>query len=139
MHVMDTALFYPNYLALSSEQAAVAFRRMLDNALQFGGCLTVNWHDRSILPERMWDRFYRHLIQEMRGQGAWFATAGQAVSWFKRRRSAEFEMDPDTGDVRIKPTTEHSDGLPGLHLRVHQARKAVSKSLVPDSRVEGVC
>ena len=28
-----------------------------------GGCITVNWHDRSISPERNWGGFYTHLIQ----------------------------------------------------------------------------
>jgi len=83
VHVMDTAMFYPAYLDLSSRQATALVSRMMDNAVRSGGCLTISWHDRSLAPERLWDACYRDLIQELRNRGAWFATAAQAVSWFR--------------------------------------------------------
>jgi hypothetical protein len=118
MHVMDTALFYPDYLGLSPQEAASVLSRMVDNAVQFGGCLTVNWHDRSLAPERLWDACYRDLIQDLKKQGAWFATAGQATSWFRKRRSVVFEMDStETGGVRA--VAAGGGRLPGLLLRIH--------------------
>jgi hypothetical protein len=60
----------------------------------------------------------------MKMQGAWFATAGQAISWFRKRRSAVFEQDgagPDT--ARAKVPMDHGDNLPGLRLRIHRARR----------------
>ncbi len=54
LHVMDTALFYPSYLGLSPQEARALLGRMVDNAVHFGGCLTINWHDRSLAPERLW-------------------------------------------------------------------------------------
>ena len=50
LHVMDTALFYPSYRNLSPQQARMQLRQMVDNAVHFGGTLTINWHDRSIAP-----------------------------------------------------------------------------------------
>ena len=41
-------------------------------------------------PERFWDELYIHLLEEMEKNGAWFATAREAVSWFDKRRSAVF-------------------------------------------------
>ena len=35
---------------------------MVDDMKQFGGVLMVNWHDRSIAPERLWDDFYAKLV-----------------------------------------------------------------------------
>ncbi len=124
LHVMDTALFYPAHLGLSPRQAKTLIGRMADNAVQFGGCLTINWHDRSIAPERLWDDNYRDLVQELKSRGAWFATAGQAIAWFRKRRSVVFETDciePEL--VRARIAHDHCDNLPGLRLRIHKTRQ----------------
>jgi hypothetical protein len=125
LHVMDTALFYPAHLGLSPQQARTLLGRMADNAVQFGGCLTINWHDRSIAPERLWDEHYRDLVEDLKSRGAWFATAGQAISWFRKRRSVVFESDciePDA--VRATVAPDHIDNLPGLRLRIYTAQKS---------------
>ena len=125
LHVMDTALFYPSHLALSPRQAKALLVPMLENAVRFGGTLTVNWHDRSLAPERLWGEFYRDLIQELQTRGAWFATADQAISWFRNRRAAGFETDPmEPRTVRVKLAVDQCDNLPELRLRVHNARKS---------------
>jgi hypothetical protein len=131
LHAMDTALFYPAYLDLSPADAKMVLDRMVENAIKFGGCLTVNWHDRSTAPERLWGRSYRDLIQNMKDRGAWFATAGQAVSWFRIRRSAIFERDSEIGKVRVKIVCEKGNNLPGLRLRIHTM--GVSGSFGADS------
>jgi peptidoglycan/xylan/chitin deacetylase (PgdA/CDA1 family) len=129
LHVMDTALFYPSHLALSPRQAKALLGPMLENAVQFGGALTVNWHDRSLAPERLWGECYRELIQDLQNRGAWFATAGQATAWFRKRRAAEFETTAtDSGTIRAKAATERGDDLPGLRLRVRKARRSDSIS-----------
>ena len=125
LHVMDTALFYPSHLRLSSRQARTLLDRMMDNAVQFGGCLTINWHDRSLAPERLWETCYRDLIQDLKSRGAWFSTAGQAVSWFRKRRAAVFDTDfTEQGGVCAKVTSDHPDNLPRLRLRIHNARES---------------
>lgn len=125
LHVMDTALFYSAYLGLSPGEVRTLLGQLVDNAIQFGGCLTINWHDRSLSPERLWGACYRDLVQELRRQGAWFATAGQATSWFRKRRSVVFETDglgPD--GMRAKVAAGAWDNLPGLRLRIHKARES---------------
>ena len=119
LHVMDTALFFPSYLHLSPAEARKRVGRMIDDAIRFGGCLTVNWHDRSIAPERLWGDFYVDLVAELKARGAWLTTAGEAVAWFRNRRSAVFESagwEPET--LRTKIAVETRDDLPGLQLRV---------------------
>jgi peptidoglycan/xylan/chitin deacetylase (PgdA/CDA1 family) len=124
MHVMDTALFYLSYLGLSPRAAAARLRQMADSVVQLGGCLVVNWHDRSLAPERLWGKCYYDLIQELKGRGAWFSTAGQAISWFRKRRSAMFETDSiEPGAVRVKVAVDHGDHVPGLRLRIHKPPK----------------
>jgi len=124
MHAMDTALFYLSYLGLSPRKVSVRLRQMADIAVQYGGCFTINWHDRSLAPERLWGGCYRDLIDDLRSRGAWFSTAGQAVSWFRKRRSATFEIaSSGSGAVRVKLAVLHPDNLPGLKLRTHKAQK----------------
>lgn len=120
LHVMDTAVFYPAHLGLSPRQATALLSQFADNAVLFGGCLTINWHDRSIAPERLWDASYRRLVEDLKNRGAWFPTAGQAVAWFRKRRSVVFETSSNE-PVGVGVTSGHGDHLPGLRLRVHNA------------------
>ncbi|HWF91630.1 MAG TPA: hypothetical protein VN684_05055 [Terriglobales bacterium] len=124
LHIMDTALFYPSYLDLSSRHAALEVDGILQHAVRAGGVVTVNWHDRSIAPERLWREFYVHVMNELQEKGAWFATANDTVSWFRQRRMANFEnltrqMGPAREDIEI----ETVKGLPGLRIQVHHSRK----------------
>jgi len=124
LHVMDTALFYPAYLGLSPQEAKKVLDRIIDNATEFGGCITVNWHDRSLAPERLWNAPYRELIQDLKSRGAWFATTGQAVSWFQHRRSVTFNADGVTQAPATSTATNCYDRLPGLQLRIQHASTA---------------
>lgn len=122
--VMDTALFYPSHLNLSASEARERVQSIIDQALVYGGVVTVNWHDRSIAPERLWDEFYEQLIQELKSREAWFPTAAQAVTWFRKRRTATFEtVDREGEALRLKASVEAGyDSLPALKIRVHKPR-----------------
>lgn len=91
MHIMDTALFYPKHLGLTRPAAQEAIRSLVQATAPYGGVLTLNWHDRSIAPERCWDDTYRYAIAQLRQHGAHFVNAGSAVDWFRKRRSIAFE------------------------------------------------
>ena len=120
LHIMDTALFFPGHLNLSAAQARKRVDRIIDNAALFGGCVTVNWHDRSIAPERLWGDFYIGLIEKLKGEGAWFPTAAQAVSWFRKRRSVVFEnVVTQAGILRVTLAVDVTRDLPDLELRVY--------------------
>ena len=119
LHAMDTALFYPGYLRLSQKEATVRIRQLADAAEKFGGCLTINWHDRSLAPERLWYHSYRVAVDDLRQRGAWFATGREATAWFRKRRAIVFEEDPATGATTARVTGSHESGLPGLRLRTY--------------------
>jgi hypothetical protein len=122
LHIMDTALFYPSYLDLSPTEARKRVSGIIDNAILFGGSVTVNWHDRSMAPERCWGEFYADLIQELQASGAWFATAGETVCWFRMRRSLRFE-DLEGESPAAEATSEmDADGLPSVCLRIYDHR-----------------
>ncbi len=123
LHVMDTALFFPEFLNLSDADAEHLVWGILDGVLRFGGALTINWHDRSILPERLWDKFYGNMLQEFKRRRAWFPTGSQAVAWFRKRRSASVETARENGDrLRVKGRGSPPDGLPSLKIRIHKPR-----------------
>ena len=122
LHVMDTALFYPAHLGLSSREATSLIERLIDHAIRFGGCLTINWHDRSIFPERLWGKCYRDLVEKLKVRGAWLSPAGEAVAWFRKRRAAVFETESAEADgIRASIASDDHGGLPGLRLRIHNA------------------
>jgi hypothetical protein len=130
LHVMDTALFYPVHLSLTPEQATRRLARMVEDAVRFGGCLTINWHDRSLAPERLWDVCYIQLLEDLKRRDAWFATASEAVSWFRKRRSVAFETDRSVpGGVRVRMASDSDDQLPGLRLRIHKGREAAGREV----------
>jgi hypothetical protein len=95
LHVMDTALFYPSHLNLSFGQARATINSMIDTVIKVGGVITLNWHDRSLAPERLWGEFYGELVADLKRRSAWCTNASRAVDWFKRRRSLVFERTND--------------------------------------------
>jgi hypothetical protein len=118
--IMDTALFYPSHLNLTSNAAKQVAWRLVGDAERYGGALTINWHDRSLAPERLWGEFYAELVDGLRHKTAWFPTGAQAVSWFCQRRSVVFEsVSPEGASVRIRASAGRREDLPGLTVRVH--------------------
>jgi hypothetical protein len=129
LHVMDTALFYPDYLNLTFEEADRRIGDIVNYARQFGGAVTFNWHDRSIAPERLWGEFYAGLICELKRQGAWCSSAGSVVSWFQYRRSVVFKRAGHGLEVaRTKMEIASGKNVPGLRLRVYNLGKARENS-----------
>ena len=132
LHVMDTALFYPSYLNLSVVEANRQVGLMIDSAIQFGGAITFNWHDRSIAPERLWGEFYTSLINKLKQKGGWCTSAGGVVSWFHDRRSVVFtRADQGLEVARRGISLDPRKDAPGLRLRVYNARRGGDNSSEP--------
>ncbi len=131
LHVMDTALFYPGHMHLKPKEARKRVGAIIENAVHFGGVVTVNWHDRSIAPERLWGDFYLQLIDDLKEKGAWVTTASEAVAWFRKRRSATFENGSVEANVANgKVAVDSHAGVPGLRLRVHAPGKSHQDTVV---------
>jgi peptidoglycan/xylan/chitin deacetylase (PgdA/CDA1 family) len=139
LHVMDTALFYPSYLNLSEGDALQRTLRIFDHVNEMGGAVTINWHDRSIAAERLWEAFYRKLLQELTARRAWCPIAAQAVAWFRKRRSVkiDYRRRPD-GSLEVSASDLTSDELPELLLRVHSPRNRTSPAMAEHSGFEFV-
>jgi hypothetical protein len=120
MHIMDTALLSSGRMALSEAAAFERVKEISSHVSENGGALTVNWHHRSVGPERFWDDLYLNLLGEMEKNGAWFATAREAVSWFDKRRSTVFRRVERRGAaMHIQLECPSGGETPGLVLRVH--------------------
>lgn len=126
--IQDTALFYPGRMRLTEAEATQACKQVMKSMARFGGTLVVNWHTRSLSPERLWGDFYTKLLNEMRGARVWFGTAQDIVTWFRRRRAFQFHDVQFTEDgVRLKMSGPSMDGQPPLLVRVHSSSPRSSK------------
>lgn len=102
LSIMDSALFSSGRMGLTPRKATALCGRIVENARRFGGTVVINWHGRSLAPERLWGRFYRELLREVSaGNRAWFATAGEAVDWFRWRRSICFQRIASTDSIVV--------------------------------------
>jgi hypothetical protein len=106
---------------LSEEDAFERIREIVSHVSAAGGVFTLNWHHRSVGPERFWDDLYVRILEELRKNGAFFATARDAVCWFRKRRSAVFwDMDEQKGIAQVRLEGESGGELPDLIFRVHK-------------------
>ena len=121
LHIMDTALFYPPYMNLATHQAKAAVLPLIENVTRFGGVLTINWHDRSLGPERLWGDAYKALLSDLRAPTPWFATGTQTVSLFRQRGAASFvKIGESDGSVRVVTALDSTGAaLPPLTLRIY--------------------
>jgi hypothetical protein len=104
-------------MGLSRRRALERCRTIIRQMRRFGGALVVNWHDRSLAPERLWTRPYQALLNELDTSGVWFATAGEAVEWFRWRRAIRFAAT--VSGVHVEAPVPPA-GLPGARLIVQR-------------------
>lgn len=124
MTIMDSALFSSGRLGLSPTEASKLSEHIVNNARRFGGTVVINWHERSLAPERLLGRFYRGLLEKTEeGKRVWFARAGEVVDWFRWRRSISFCELPATRTVQVRVAEPNSDGR-GAIVRVYRPRGA---------------
>jgi hypothetical protein len=132
LSIMDSALFFRGRMGLDRAEAARRCDSIVANARRFGGTVVINWHDRSLAPERQWGRFYQRLLAETgRGDRAWFARAGEAVDWFRWRRSLRFTSGPDLRSVTIEGSPARPEA-PAAAVLLHR------QSSAPGSPVEEI-
>lgn len=124
LHIQDTAMFLTGRMGISEPQAITLCGRLIEEIRTYGGVITINWHDRSLAPERNWDGVYLALLDMLRAEKTWFATAGEVVAWFEKRRACRFELAESTDGVpKIRmPETQAGKGPP-LTLRVYRPER----------------
>jgi len=131
MHIQDGAMFLPNRMNLLDSAAWRLCESFVSNAIRFGGTLTLLWHDRSHAPERFWGDFYIRLVQRLRSINPWFATAGQVVEWFRKRREVKFRRGESTPGVWIERDRAGGTIFPPLIIRIFPATGSLTKDDKP--------
>jgi hypothetical protein len=129
LHVMDTALFYPSRMGLTEKKALPLVKKIIRDTHEHGGVLTINWHQRSIGPERYWDDFYLRLRKELKASNGYCCTARQAVKWFRKRRSTIFHRArASESGMAIQLSSPNDEVAPSLVLRTyHPATTAMKR------------
>jgi hypothetical protein len=136
LSIMDSALFYRSRMNRSKTDALQDCHHVVDTARRFGGTVVINWHERSLAPERLWGDFYQELIDEVgKGGRAWFTTAGEAVNWFRWRRSFRFTSNGDARSVTVQASSSPCSG-PAAVIRIHRPAGGAGTA-VEERRLDG--
>jgi len=136
--MMDTALFYPGRMHLPWDSALRKCLSIIADIFRNGGVLTINWHTRSLMPERNWEEFYTALQDAIHREKSIFMTAHQAVSWFDKRRRTQFEsIRVSDNQLHVTLHSENPFDDPLIFIRIHLPTKSQSKfDLFLDSEYE---
>ena len=131
LNIQDSALFYPKRMNLAELKAMESAKNIVKALKLFGGVLTVNWHQRSLGPERLWDDFYIRFLEDLKTHNVWFARGGDAVKWFQRRRSVFFEKSEFDGkSLKLKLGGYAFNQQPGLMVRIHRPIEKEKETLI---------
>jgi hypothetical protein len=108
-------------MGLNDKEAWEAIEPILRCMASHGGVLTINWHDRSLAPERLWGDVYAELLTFLRNANVWIDTALRVVKWFKIRRSMKF-MEVALSQDGFKLHIEGNDkqDLPDFLVRIYE-------------------
>jgi hypothetical protein len=121
--IQDTALFYPDRMNLSEPDALKHCEQVIEAACRFGGVLTINWHTRSLSPERLWGDFYMTLLSSIKKRAVWFAPANTIVKWFRQRRLLQFDgIQFSHNDVSVSLKGAKDPMLPAFLVRIYDPR-----------------
>src|SRR5262249_15709468 len=121
-------------LNLTEAEADNRCKALIANARRFGGVLTLLWHDRSHGPERFWGEFYARLVQSLKTCETWFASAGQAVGWFPKRRQGRFERCSTVGQSCAQLRYDGEEIGPELKIRIYPAGRGQATDIAWNGR-----
>jgi hypothetical protein len=132
LNIQDSAMFYPDRMNLSEAAALTLCKAITQSFSSYGGALTINWHTRSLSPERLWGDFYRRLLTEIQKYRVWFGRAQQVVAWFRKRRALRFDSVEYRNDgLRVALTSPDGYPDPSFTVRVYHATSASDKTVLP--------
>lgn len=132
LNVQDSAMFYSDRMKLSEKTALISCKDIIHSLSLFGGVFTINWHTRSLSPERLWGDFYALLLSEIQRYRVWFGTAQQVVAWFRKRRALQFQLrGSGRAGVTVALTSRNGYSDPPFTVRIYNATSISDKSVFP--------
>ncbi len=136
LNMQDTAIFYPNRMGLRKKEAFKLCKELIRATKEFGGVLVINWHHRSLAPDRLWEDFYFALLEELKANNVYFGTAKQVITWFGDRRRLTFVDVEHNGNricVRLANNRNTTKLLFKLRAHMPESRKSVDVPIGQDS------
>ena len=133
LHIQDISLF-GRYCWLTTENGCEridcldldedgAYRtcnEIFDQALRYGGVVTVLWHSDCLVAPRDWRDMYTTIINRAKSDNAWITRAIDIVDWFRMRRNVRLEYSKTEDGFKITVAgLEPARSLPPLRVRVH--------------------
>jgi hypothetical protein len=132
LNIQDSAMFYSDRMMLSETEALNACKELIHSMSLSGGALTVNWHTRSLSPERLWGDFYARLLKEIQTHRVWFGTAHEIVGWFRKRRALRFDsVDFEENGVRVALSSPYPRSESSFTVRIHHPKFVPNESGFP--------
>jgi hypothetical protein len=137
LSIMDSALFFRGRMGLAPDDAFQRCLQIVRNSRRFGGTLVINWHDRSLAPERLWGGVYQKLLQAVGTPNrVWFATAQETVDWFRWRRSIRFTEGTGVSVIDEAPSAGRPE-VPAAVVRIHRPAAGDRNAAVEERRFAG--
>lgn len=73
-------------LCLDEEEAMRRCEEVLAYAKQYGGVVTLLWHQVSMAAPKGWGDYYKALVEKVVADGAWVAPVEEVMRWYEIRR-----------------------------------------------------
>lgn len=106
-------------LSLSEEDAMRRCEEVLAYARQYGGVVTLLWHQVSLAAPKKWSGFYQALVERAVADGAWVVPVEDVLRWFERRRSALPNYTWNEGSLfTCIDNVEENSNLPPMSLQI---------------------
>jgi hypothetical protein len=123
LNIQDSAMLYPDRMGLSEVDALRACKGIIDSVRLYGGALTLNWHTRSLSPERLWEDLYLSILGEIEKSRVWFGTGLRVVEWFRARRALRFDsVEYGAHSVRVALSGLAAELKPSITVRLHEPK-----------------
>ncbi|MDD4255678.1 MAG: polysaccharide deacetylase family protein [Methanofollis sp.] len=123
-------------LRLSEEAGMRRCEEVLAYAKQYGGVVTLLWHQVSMAAPKNWGGFYQALVERAVADGAWVAPVKEAVRWFTARSYFVLHTERVPEGLRIRLSGTGPDpSLPLMRIRVHT--DAVNLGKITGDYIEG--
>ena len=105
---------------MNDDEAYRTCNEILDQALRYGGVVTVLWHSDCLAAPRDWRDVYTGIITRAKSDNAWITRAIDIVDWFRMRRNVRLSyLKTEDGLTITVAGLELARSLPPLRVRVH--------------------
>ena len=144
LHIQDGALFMRPCLKLPEDEAKDRCDEIFDFANEFGGVITLLWHQMSLAVPHDWGNFYRYLVRKASKEGAWVTRAVDVVKWFEVRRNVRLDCTEKDNKLRIRlDGFKILGGIPAMRLRIYvdpeKIRGVDGKYIAKGDHVDVMC